>query len=68
MLGFGLGGLLAATETTVRISSFGVPASTLIRSPGAKPFRFAARMPVAPAAEATDSVVSTKRSAPVSKL
>jgi hypothetical protein len=51
--------LLTATEATVRISSFAVPASTLMVSPAAKPFRLAALMPVAPAAEATESVVLT---------
>src|SRR5215217_7363908 len=68
MFGLGVGGFEVATDATVRDSSFAVPASTMIVSPAVNPVRLAARIPVAPAAEATLSVVLTKRSAPVSKL
>jgi hypothetical protein len=66
--GAGLGGFGFKTEATVRTSALAVPASTVILSPTRKPLRLAALIPVAPTAEATVSSVSTKRSAPVSKL
>ena len=68
MFGAGLGGFVGlAIATTLRISSFAVPQSTLTMSPTTKLFRLPTRSCVAPADDAMDRLVPN-RSAPVSKL
>src|SRR5919109_5360691 len=69
MFGFGLGGLGDETESTVLVSSVGRPGSNVTFSSGVNRLRFADRTPVAPAADATETVVCSSppnRSAPVS--
>ena len=66
--GSGLDGFGFSTRSTVRTSSLAVPGSIVIWSPTSKAFRLAALIASAPARDATDIDVPSKRSAPVSKL